>query len=291
MLTPGPKRIILIRAGRYDYAEVMLGNSTHLVGQNNAGKTSLIATLQMLYVANFNEMSFSRPWDESRRYYFRHDTSTILFETATSDGRFVTVGLRGRGQLGSYQVDRFAYEGAYRRDDFISEDNRVRPFDEVKTRFAGDRFFKSMEPGEIRSALVGELNVRQLNMGIVPLRDVGRYSDFVYLFKNLLRLNDLSQKDIKETFLTVYRHGIRNAIEVDLYKEYNDSYSALMAEKAKLLNLRQVAHIANHLKAQLRKREGASRDLPALYATLVGAKGRQLTALLEGREVGNGNRP
>lgn len=282
MLTPGPKRIILIRAGRYDYAEVMLGNSTHLVGQNNAGKTSLIATLQMLYVANFNEMSFSRPWDESRRYYFRHDTSTILFETATSDGRFVTVGLRGRGQLGSYQVDRFAYEGAYRRDDFISEDNRVRPFDEVKTRFAGDRFFKSMEPGEIRSALVGELNVRQLNMGIVPLRDVGRYSDFVYLFKNLLRLNDLSQKDIKETFLTVYRHGIRNAIEVDLYKEYNDSYSALMAEKAKLLNLRQVAHIANHLKAQLRKREGASRDLPALYATLVGAKGRQLTALLEG---------
>ena len=50
MLTPGPKRIILIRAGRYDYAEVFLGRSTHLVGQNNAGKTSLIATLQMLYV-------------------------------------------------------------------------------------------------------------------------------------------------------------------------------------------------------------------------------------------------
>ena len=38
MLTPGPKRIILIRAGRYDYAEVFLGRSTHLVGQNNAGK-------------------------------------------------------------------------------------------------------------------------------------------------------------------------------------------------------------------------------------------------------------
>lgn len=284
MLTPGPKRIILIRAGRYDYAEVVLGRSAHLVGQNNAGKTSLIATLQMLYVAGFNEMNFSRPWDETRRYYFRLDTSTILFETVTSDGRFVTVGLRGKGQLGAFQVDRFAFEGAYRKEDFIDEENRVRPFGEVKKRIVADRFLKDLEPNEIRAALVGELGVRQLNIGIVPLRDVGRYSDFVYLFKNLLRLNDLSQKDIKETFLTVYRHGIRNAIEVDLHREYNDAYIALMVEKAKLANLRQVALIANRLKAEQEKRICASRDLPALYTAVVGAKARQMKALQEGFE-------
>jgi hypothetical protein len=284
MLTPGPKRIILIRAGRYDYAEVVLGQSVHLVGQNNAGKTSLIATLQMLYVAGFNEMSFSRPWDETRRYYFRLDTSTILFETITSDGRFVTVGLRGKGQLGAFQVDRFAFEGSYRKEDFVDEQHCVRPFDDVKKRIVADRFFKDLEPNEIRSALVGELGVRQLNMGIVPLRDVGRYSDFVYLFKNLLRLNDLSQKDIKETFLTVYRHGIRNAIEVDLHREYSDTYSALAVEKEKLANLRHVALIANRLKAEQEKRIRASRDLPALYAAVVGAKARQMNSLHEGIE-------
>lgn len=284
MLTPGPKRIILIRAGRYDYAEVVLGQSAHLVGKNNAGKTSLIATLQMLYVAGFNEMSFSRPWDETRRYYFRLDTSTILFETVTSDGRFVTVGLRGKGQLGAFQVDRFAFEGAYRKEDFVDDERRVRPFDEVKKRIVADRFFKELEPSEIRLALVGELNLRQLNMGIVPLRDVGRYSDFVYLFKNLLRLTDLSQKDIKETFLTVYRHGIRNAIEVDLHREYNDAYSALMVEKAKLASVRQVALIANHLKTEQQSRIRACRDLPALYSAVVGAKARQMKALLEGIE-------
>lgn len=288
MLTPGPKRIILIRAGRYDYAEVVLGQSAHLVGKNNAGKTSLIATLQMLYVASFNEMSFSRPWDETRRYYFRLDTSTILFETVTSDGRFVTVGLRGKGQLGAFQIERFAFEGSYRKEDFVDDELRVRPFDEVKKRIVADRFFKELEPNEIRLALVGELNIRQLNMGIVPLRDVGRYSDFVYLFKNLLRLTDLSQKDIKETFLTVYRHGIRNAIEVDLHREYNDAYSALMVEKAKLASVRQVALIANHLKAEQQKRIRASRDLPAMYAAVVGAKARQMKALLEGIESDQG---
>jgi hypothetical protein len=284
MLTPGPKRIILIRAGRYDYAEVVLGQSAHLVGQNNSGKTSLISTLQMLYVANFNEMSFSRPWDETRRYYFRLDTSTILFETVTSDGRFVTVGLRGKGQMGAFQVDRFAFEGAYRKGDFIDETNRVRPFDEVKRRIVADRFFKELEPNEIRAALTGELAIKQLNMGIVPLRDVGRYGDFAYLFKNLLRLNDLNQKDVKDTLLTVYRHGIRNAIEVDLNKEYTDAYSALMVEKAKLANIRQVALIANHLKAEQNKRIRDSRDLPALYAAVVGAKARQRTDLLAGVE-------
>jgi hypothetical protein len=284
MLTPGPKRIILIRAGRYDYAEVVLGQSVHLVGQNNAGKTSLIATLQMLYVANFNEMNFSRPWDETRRYYFRLDTSTILFETVTNDGRFVTVGLRGKGQLGGFQVDRFAFEGSYRKDDFIDETNRVRPFEEVKRRIVAERFYKELEPNEIRSALIGEYGIKQLNMGIVPLRDVGRYGDFAYLFKNLLRLNDLSQKDVKDTLLTVYRHGIRNAIEVDLNREYTDAYSALMVEKAKLANIRQVALIANHLKAQQEKRIRASRDLPALYVAVVGTKARQRTALLEGGE-------
>lgn len=284
MLTPGPKRIILIRAGRYDYAEVVLGQSVHLVGQNNAGKTSLIATLQMLYVANFNEMNFSRPWDETRRYYFRLDTLTILFETVTNDGRFVTVGLRGKGQLGGFQVDRFAFEGSYRKDDFIDETNRVRPFEEVKRRIVAERFYKELEPNEIRSALIGEYGIKQLNMGIVPLRDVGRYGDFAYLFKNLLRLNDLSQKDVKDTLLTVYRHGIRNAIEVDLNREYTDAYSALMVEKAKLANIRQVALIANHLKAQQEKRIRASRDLPALYVAVVGTKARQRTALLEGGE-------
>ena len=284
MLTPGPKRIILIRAGRYDYAEVVLGQSVHLVGQNNAGKTSLIATLQMLYVANFNEMNFSRPWDETRRYYFRLDTLTILFETVTNDGRFVTVGLRGKGQLGGFQVDRFAFEGSYRKDDFIDETNRVRPFEEVKRRIVAERFYKELEPNEIRSALIGEYGIKQLNMGIVPLRDVGRYGDFAYLFKNLLRLNDLSQKDVKDTLLTVYRHGIRNAIEVDLNREYTDAYSALMVEKAKLANIRQVALIANHLKAQQEKRIRASRDLPALYVAVVGTKARQRTALLEGVE-------
>ncbi|MGA7951197.1 MAG: hypothetical protein WCA45_13710 [Thiobacillaceae bacterium] len=281
LITPGPKRLILIRAGRYDYAEVVLGSSTHLVGPNNVGKTSLIATLQFLYVAAFSEMKFSRPWEESQRYYFQDDTSTILFETATSDGRFVTLGLRGRGQLGGYQVDRFAFEGPYGRDDFLSKDNRARDFAEVKARLVGDRYFKMLDPADIRAAVVGDYEaVPALNMGIVPLKNPARYSDFVYLLKNLLRLNNLSQKDIKDTLLNVYRHDIQT-VEIDLHGTYADLHAKLRAERTKLDNLRKVALLATSLKVNRAARDRARRDLPAMYVTLVGSKARALTALQE----------
>lgn len=280
LMTPGPRRLILIRSGNFDYAEVVMGNSTHLVGPNNVGKTSLIATVQFLYIAAFSEMRFNRPWDESQRYYFQSDESTILFETATFDGRFVTMGLRGRGQMGNYHVDRFAYEGAFRKEDFLHNDNRIRQFAEVKARLAGDHYFKLLEPGEIRAAAVGEYrDVPALNMGIVPLKDPRRYNDFVYLLKNLLRLNHLSQKDIKDTLLNVYRHDIKHAVEVDLYREYADHYTALTAEKAKLTSLGLVAKLAVHLKANRDARELARRDLPVMYVALVGAKARELTNL------------
>lgn len=279
-MTPGPRRLILIRSGNYDYADVVLGNSTHLVGPNNVGKTSLIGTVQFLYIAAFTEMRFSRPWDESLRYYFHSDESTILFETVTADGRFVTLGLRGRGQLGNYQVDRFAFEGAYQEIDFLREDKRVRPFPEVKAILAGERYFKFLEPHEIRAAVVGEFrDTPALNMGIVPLKNPARYGDFVYLLKNLLRLNHLSQKDIKDTLLNVYRHDIKHAVEIDLHREYADHYAALTAERAKLDNLRKVAALAASLKQNRDRRDLARRDLPTLYVALVGAKAREVSAL------------
>lgn len=58
-----------------------------------------------------------------------------------------------------------------------------------------------------------------------------------------------------------------------------------MVEKAKLASVRQVALIANHLKTEQQKRFRASRDLPAMYAAVVGAKARQMKALLEGIEL------
>src|SRR5674476_847399 len=126
MLSPGVKRIIFIRAGRYDYAELELGKSAHLVGDNNVGKTSLIEALQFLYIGNFNEMKFGNyKWEETQRYYFNSDQSYILFECITNKGKYVTVGLHGRGALQNYNVERFTFSGVYQKDMFVMDDKHV----------------------------------------------------------------------------------------------------------------------------------------------------------------------
>ncbi len=54
----GPQKIILIRSGRYDYAEVELSGALQIVGPNNTGKTTLINTLQFLYLDDLRRMDF-----------------------------------------------------------------------------------------------------------------------------------------------------------------------------------------------------------------------------------------
>jgi len=68
----GPQRLVLIRSGPYEYAEVELARGTlQIVGQNNAGKTTLINTLQFLYIDDRRHMDFGnfKP-EETRDFYF-----------------------------------------------------------------------------------------------------------------------------------------------------------------------------------------------------------------------------
>ena len=46
----GPQKIILVRSGLYEYAEVDINGAIQIVGPNNTGKSTLIKTLQFLYL-------------------------------------------------------------------------------------------------------------------------------------------------------------------------------------------------------------------------------------------------
>src|SRR5260370_17325025 len=76
----GPRKFVLINAGRYDYAEVELGGAIQLVGPNNTGKTTLINTLQFLYLDDRRHMDFGYSEDQTRAYYFPNQFIYVLFE-------------------------------------------------------------------------------------------------------------------------------------------------------------------------------------------------------------------
>jgi hypothetical protein len=106
----GPQKLILIRAGRYDYAEGELSGSLQIVGPNNTGKTTLINTLQFLYLDDRRNMDFGHSLEATRDYYFPNQYSYVLFECLGVRGKFV-LGWRGRSKAAGGEPERFVSTG------------------------------------------------------------------------------------------------------------------------------------------------------------------------------------
>ena len=105
----GPTRLVLLRAGKYDYGEVELINPLHLVGPNNIGKTSLIAVLQFLYIDDQRVMHFSRELAETIMKELEVVTPSVEWPVGRMSGGNVQKVLVGREIAQSPSVLMTAY--------------------------------------------------------------------------------------------------------------------------------------------------------------------------------------
>jgi len=130
-------RIIGINTSTYVNAEMRLDDcdSIQLVGPNNVGKSTLIYTLNFLFVVDGSKMSFSgqRKGDkETIHHYFpTHNQSYILFEIKKSTSNYcILVKRDSEGELEYYRLT-----GEYNHDYFFKKDGqqqRIRKWDEVQ---------------------------------------------------------------------------------------------------------------------------------------------------------------
>jgi len=117
-IATGPRKLVLIDAGVYPYAEIDLEESVHLAGPNNSGKTTLLNALQFLYIDNITTMHFgSHDFQrKTKPFYFKpHGRSTILVESETKWGTR-TVGFHGLGSVAGCDWQRFGCNGPYEKD-------------------------------------------------------------------------------------------------------------------------------------------------------------------------------
>ncbi len=231
----GPIRLIMLRSGKYDYAEVELDVPVHLVGPNNVGKTSLIAALQFLYLDEQRQMHFSRGLDETRRYYFPDPNTYILFECRTPSG-FQVLGVHGLGPLKGYDFERFTFQGRFEKEDFIGPDRRILEPDKIRASLSVKGYTR-LEPRHLRAALTGIGDSKGVHLGLVPIRNRDHYNRFRSVFRNLLRLSHLRQDELKTLILDIYR-GDFQQVEIDLEHQFTDLYSRVKIEAYKLQELR-----------------------------------------------------
>lgn len=195
ILATGPVRVVLLNAGKYEHADVELDRSLHLAGPNNIGKTTLVHTLQFLYVDDARAMHFAdKTLEETRRYYFPGLHSYVLFECLCRDRRFRVVGLRGLGPAKAHAWERFVIDGPYQAEDYVDpESQRLREPEAVLARLAL-KGYRALEPRELRTALIGDGADGTPALGLLPLRNRSDYERFRTLFLHLLRLAICARK-------------------------------------------------------------------------------------------------
>jgi hypothetical protein len=231
----GPQRLILINSGRYDYADVELNGSIQIVGLNNTGKTTLINTLQFLYIDDRRYMGFgSYSQEQTREYYFPNQYSYVMFELLGTSGKCV-FGWRGQSQIVGGEPERFLYEGAFDSEDFIAG-SKVREPAEVNSRLGLKRYRSVKNAHEQREFLLSPIKGESRGTGIVALRDNDRYPHFRETLKNLLCLNTITQDEMRGQLMMLA--GLSpDYPALDVRKLFGEDYERILRHKDRLLRL------------------------------------------------------
>lgn len=258
----GPRRLILIHSGVYDYVELDLWRSGHLVARNNTGKTSLVATLQFLYLDRQTKWTFTKTREETRRFYFATDRSFVIFECATPTG-LKTVVVRGLGKMQGYDFERWIYDGEYRREDYLDGDE-IRDPARIKQDLAA-RNWRRLDPGEYRQVLTGIGTRRDLPvLGIVPVREAKQYDHFVQLFGHLINLERMTQSEFRDMLLEVNRDEVPVG-RIDLLRDYGDVFEKLRKRSESLRQFEAASAQVRDVLEDDRQREAVRGSVPHLW--------------------------
>lgn len=203
--TSSIERLGIVNSGMFNQLELNLDvQAIHLVGQNNVGKTSLIALIQFLYFHDVKEMTFSKSSTESLAFYFRREGSYLLFQVLTTFGSRRTVGIYGEGTALSRKI--FVFDGTFKLEEFMDAEEKVIPLQQVKANFF-DRNLRIYDKfSQYQQALLGQHPDASLNVPMFEMTPTN-FGLLRKLLQGLLRLERLTSNQVKEFLINIVQTG------------------------------------------------------------------------------------
>jgi len=267
----GPQKLILINAGRYNFAEIDLSGSVQIVGPNNTGKTTLINTLQFLYLDDRRHMDFgSYSAEQTRDYYFPGQYSYILFQCLGARGQCV-FGWRGEARAAGGEPERFLFDGPFDPADFLDENNQVREPKAVAARLAPRNFTLIRSAQDHRELLLLPTKGESRGLGLVALKDNDRYSHFRETLKNLLSLSTISQDQMRDRLLMLA--GLpSDKPALDVRDLFGDAYERILRLKDRFLRFKAAHGQISQLIDTFSRRSLLGRELEFRWADLRGRR-------------------
>jgi energy-coupling factor transporter ATP-binding protein EcfA2 len=264
----GPQKIILIRSGRYEYAEVEINGALQIVGPNNTGKTTLINTLQFLYIDDRRHMDFgSYTPEQTREFYFPNQYSYVLFECLGVQGTCV-IGWHGQSKASGGEPERFCYLGPFTESDFLDERHQVREPRDVNARLAVDKQFRVLKSAqEHREALLVPANGEARGLGVVALRDTDKYHQFRETLKCLLTLSAITQEQMRDRLLMLADiPPDRTALDVRAL--FGDDYDRIRERRDRLVRFKKNQALVERFVEKFAQREAIRGELICRWTDL-----------------------
>ena len=269
----GPQRLILIRSGLFDYAEVELAGALQIVGPNNTGKTTLINTLQFLYLDDRRHMDFgSYTPEQTREFYFPNQYSYVLFECLGATGQCV-VGWRGQSKTSGGDPERFYYAGPFDTTDFLDGRDQVREPRDVSARLTLKHYRVIKSAQEQKELLLPAVGGDGRGLGIVALRDPEKYHQFRETLKNLLTLSAITQEQMRDRLLMLADIP-PDRTAFDARQLFGDDYDRIRTRREQLVKFKKYQPEVEKLVNKFTERETARGELVWRWTDLRGKKQR-----------------
>ena len=216
----GLSRLIMINSGVSDYVEILPQDSTHLVAENNIGKTSILACLQFLLIDDFNRMVFPKNPRDTQEFYFPSQSSMIIFEIRDLEGTEHLVIFRGNGLANQKRYSRWIISGHYEKSMFVESLDTT----SIRPRFWEDIVaYASRQHRVVNEYSASELK-KQLrkNPRWLPTKEGLQQRNFTTVLKTLNTLGDVRDKTLKQVLL-----DLNDDLEtsMDFAKEYGHVWS------------------------------------------------------------------
>jgi hypothetical protein len=238
----GVHRLVAINSGNYSFANIDLTKPVHLAAPNNRGKSTLVNSLQFLYIDDFTKMKFGhRSHEDTRRHYFGADRSYLIFECLTTSGIQCML-VRGLSNLRGGQFERYVYDGEFRDADFL-DDGEIRSFESIRNRLA-DRHLALVRNTDLWQVLAGSMpsdDGKALpRLNILPIRRRDEYVAFRDVFVRLLSLMNVNARTLRQLVIESHAREVGER-KIDVAAEYKDEFDRAERSEHHLDFIRTVA--------------------------------------------------
>lgn len=191
-------RIIFINSANVKYAEVAVDGNVHFIGTQGVGKSTLLRAILFFYNADKLKLGIEKGKKTFDEYYFPFGNSYLVFEVMRETGPYCVMAFKAQGRV----CFRFIND-EYNKESYITEDGRVRAWDNVREIFGKKvNYTRKIERyEEYRDILYGNNMGLEKDFKKYSLIESKQYQNIPRTIQNVFLNSKLDAEFIKQTII------------------------------------------------------------------------------------------